>query len=106
MSLLSAHTDEKEDVFTRSRAIFNTVRDYTHIDTYVVVHAHTYKKSLGHLQQAVEYPNYYQLPYINKLWHKSSDESATLNTLEKLPRLAYCRQTGQMRRRGILSGQQ
>lgn len=31
-------------------------------------------------------PNYYQLPYINKPWHKSSDESATLNTLEILPK--------------------
>lgn len=42
-------------------------------------------------------PNYYQLPYINKPWHKSSDESATLNTLEILPRLAYCRHCGEER---------
>lgn len=45
-------------------------------------------------------PNYYQLLCINKPWHKSSDESATPNTLETLPRLAHCRRTGQIERRG------
>lgn len=45
-------------------------------------------------------PNYYQLLCINKPWHKSSDESATPNTLETLPRLAHCRRTGQIGRAG------
>lgn len=44
------------------------------------------------------------MSYINKPWHKSSDESATLNTLEKLPRLAQCRQTGQIGGEGDRGG--
>lgn len=43
-------------------------------------------------------PNYYQLLYINKLWHKSSDESDIPNTLEMLPRVAYYRPLGQIDR--------
>lgn len=88
------HAHDKEEVFMPIWAVINTVR---RADRHV--HAHTQNKNAGATCNA-RLPNYYQLLYINKPWHKSSDESASPNTLETLPRLAHCRRTGQIGRRG------
>lgn len=93
------HTHDKEEVFIPVWAVFNTVR---HADRHV--HAHTQQKNVWATCNA-GLPNYYQLLCINKLWHKSSDESAIPNTLEMLPRLAHCRRTGQIGKRGRWRGQ-
>lgn len=42
------HTDDKEEVFIPIRAVFNTVRHHTY--RHILVHAHTNKECLGHLQ--------------------------------------------------------
>lgn len=70
--------------------------DMTHRDRHVHAHIHI-NNALATCSLGL--PNYYQLLYINKPQHKSSDESATPNTLEMLLRLAYCRPTGQIGRR-------
>lgn len=93
------HAHDKEDVFIPIWAVFHTVR---HADRHV--HAHTQNKNVWATCNA-EPPNYYQLLCINKPWHKSSDESATPNTLETLPRLAQRRRTGQIGRGGRRGGQ-
>lgn len=66
---------------------------------------HIHKKKNAWATCSAGLPNYYQLLCINKPWHKSSDESATPNTLETLPRLAHRRRTGQIGRRGRWRGQ-
>lgn len=96
---MSAHT-----LMIRKRCLYPSElyliqSDITHTDSHVLVHAHTQIKNAWATCSA-GLPNYYQLLYINKPWHKSSDESATPNTLEMLPRLAYYRPTGQIGRRG------
>lgn len=68
-------------------------------DSHVVARAHAQIKNARATCNA-GFINYYQLLCINKPWHKSSDESATPNTLETLPRLAYYRPTGKIGRRG------
>lgn len=88
------HAHDKEEVFRPIWAVFHTVR---HADRRV--HAHTQNKNVWATCNA-EPPNHYQLLCVNKTWHKSSDESATPNTLETLPRLAQRRRTGQIGRRG------
>lgn len=93
------HALDKEEVFILIWAVFNTVR---HADRHV--HAHTQKRNVWATCNS-GLPNYYQLLCINKPWHKSSDESATPNTLETLPRLAHCRRTGQIGRKGRGQGQ-
>lgn len=93
------HAHDKEDVFIPIWAVFHTVR---HADRHV--HAHTQNKNVWATCSA-EPPNYYQLLCINKPWHKSSDESATPNTLETLPTLAQRRRTGQIGRGGRREGQ-
>lgn len=93
-SCLHTHTYDKEEVFIPIWAVLNTVR---HVDRHV--HAHTQQKNVWATCNAGR-PNYYQLLCINK----SSDESATPNTLETLPRPAHCRRTGQIGRRGRWEG--
>lgn len=92
-----AHTDDKAEVFIPIRAVYYSQTSHIQTDMYLGMHTQIENAraicNTGHL-------NYYQLPYINKPWHKNSDESATLNTLEMLPRLAHCRPLGQMGRTG------
>lgn len=98
MSLLSAHTLMIRKQCLHPSEVQWTQSDITHPDRHVLVHAHTNKERSGHLQHTGR-PNCYQLPYINKSLHKSSDDSATLNTLEMLPGLAGCRRPAQIGRR-------
>lgn len=103
MSLLSARTNEKEDMFTPIRAVSNTVSLHTHTDMYLCTHTQVKKAQpvWGLMQKC---PNYYQLPYVNKPWHKGSDESATLNTLENLPKTSAMQTNRADRREGEIVG--
>lgn len=96
---MSAHT-----LMIRKRCLYPSElyliqADITHTDSHVLVHVHAQIKNARATCNA-GFINYYQLLYINKPWHKSSDESATPNTLETLPRQAYYRPTGKIGRRG------
>lgn len=91
------HVDDKEEVFIPIGAVFDT--GITHTDSRVLVLVRAQIKNARATCNA-GFINYYQLLYINKPWHKSSDESATPNTLETLPRLAYYRPAGKIGRRG------
>lgn len=84
-------------------------------DTYLIQAdiTHTGSRSLVHTQRHIKrplptcsagLPNYHQLLYINKPWHKGGDESAIPNTLQMLPRVACYRPSGQIGRRGEWEG--
>lgn len=93
---MSAHTLMIRKRCLYPSELYSIQSDITHTDIYLCTHTQI-KNSWATCN--IGRPNYYQLPYINKPWHKSSDESVTLNTLEMLPRLSYCRPTGQIGRR-------
>lgn len=98
---MSAHTLMIRKVCLYPSELYLIQSDMTHTDRHVLVHAHTQIKSTWATCNA-GHPNYYQLLCINKPWLKSSDESATPNTLEMLPTLASCRPTGQTGKGGRL----
>lgn len=98
VSRVFTYADDKEEVFIPIWHVFNAVRHHTYRQSCTCAHTRANKE--GSATCSAGLPNYYQLLYINKPWHKSSDESAIPNTLEMLPRVAYYRPSGQIGRRG------
>lgn len=91
MSLVSTHTLTIRKTCLYPSELYLIQAD---MQTDMSMHIHTQKKARATCSAGL--PNYHQLLCINKPWHKSSDESATPNTLETLPRLAHRRRTGQI----------
>lgn len=96
------YADDKEGVFVPIWHVFNAVRHHTYRQPRTCAHTKAHEEASPTCSAGL--PNYYQLLYINKPWHKSSDESAIPNTLEMLPRVACYRPSGQIGTRGEWKG--